>query len=351
MAHDFYGPLTPEQQKKADAHNAEIKKLGNDTLLSIQNQKALHKGGKEIFPPAQYPSNLQKKEFGLEDWMSFSALNVIAVEHGNTKKKNSVWDCALPMPTQLSFPQGHSYNNTALGPAGGIMKEGIAELANSGDLKKVMDTATDAWTTNFITKLRSVGTTLGGAMTGTNIEAGLQLETKTKINPNMEVIYEGTPFRTFAFNWEFVPHNEKDQIELKRIITLFKFYAAPEFPDDKTQLWLNFPNTWKISFRTGNGINTWLPQMDESVLTNIQVDYNAQTGGWATRKSSSPGAPIATNLVLTFTETVIQSKTRKYSDLGGVQQAQEATDAWTNDFLNRSRDVAASLREGLRGGR
>ena len=344
MGNGTDGPTTEKQKNDA---NTKLVKDAQKKILDARASKENHKGGKEIFPPAQYPSNLQKKEFGLEDWMSFSALNVIAVEHGKTKKKNSVWDCALPMPTQLSFPQGHSYNNTALGPAGGIMKEGLAELANTGDLKKVMDTATDAWTTNFITKLRSVGTTLGGAMTGTNIEAGLQLQTKTKINPNMEVIYEGTPFRTFAFNWEFVPHNEKDQIELKRIITLFKFYAAPEFPDDKTQLWLNFPNTWKISFRTGNGaLNTWLPQMDESVLTNIQVDYNSQAGGWATRKSSSPGAPISTNLVLTFTETVIQSKTRKYSDLGGVQTVQEAANAWTNDFLNKMNNINTSLRRG-----
>ena len=144
----------------------------------------------------------------------------------------------------------------------------------------------------------------------------------------MEVIYEGTPFRTFAFSWEFLPHNEKDQIELKRIIKFFKFYAAPEFPDDKTQLWLNFPNTWKISFRTGNGINTWLPQMDESVLTNIQVDYNSQAGGWATRKSSSPGAPISTNLVLTFTETVIQSKTRNFSEFDKVSDADRKEFYW-----------------------
>jgi hypothetical protein len=58
--------------------------------------------------------------------------------------------------------------------------------------------------------------------------AVVQKEVGTAINPNAEMVFQGVPFRSFQFPFEFAPKNEKEKDSVQKIINLFKFHMMPE---------------------------------------------------------------------------------------------------------------------------
>jgi hypothetical protein len=273
-------------------------------------------------PSIVFPSNLGKGDIAgtrgdLTEFMHFEARATFykdSKDKGTSKDEETIWHCYLPMPKQLQHNQGHSYQNKETGQLAKTVGGSIDDLLG-GDGKGALNSTIDTAQENAIQKFRKIGTGLTGALTGTNTEALLQLKTGTKANPNMEVLYDGSGFRTFNFAWDLIPDNETEQQNLRLLTNLFRFYSAPEFPDEVNQMWLNFPNTWKIHFRhatespTGSStrINTWIPEIYDCVCSNVQLSFNDGQPRWHSRKDTQ-GAPLQYTLQLSFSETSISSK-------------------------------------------
>ena len=290
----------------------------NDFKTEIQSNNNLSHA---IFGKSVFPSNLGTAKRGdLTEFMHFEAR---ASFYSDTQKDNkkftkkdeeTVWNCFLPMPKQLQHNQGHSYQNKAIGQNAQAVSNALGDLIG-GDTDSAYKGLVGQFVQNATNKLRNVGTTLGGALTGTDLESALQIKTQTKPNPNMEVLYDGSGFRTFNFAWDFIPDNLTEQIELKRLTDLFRFYAAPEFPESKNKMWLNFPNTWRINFKyandgalgTSSDKNKWIPEIYDCVCSNVQLSFNDGQPRWHSRKETE-GAPLQYTLQLSFTETSISSK-------------------------------------------
>ena len=163
------------------------------------------------------------------------------------------------------------------------------------------------------------------------------------LNPNAEMLFGGSEFRTISLNYKLVPRNEKEGRNIKEILTTFKRAMLPSHSiasadvqvfgqgggDSKlTQngrawhnLWLNpnrtsdidgkninlglesgfiaVPNLCQVTFMTGGDINRNVPQYKMCAITNCDINYTPD-GQWATY---SDGTPVAYTLSISFQET------------------------------------------------
>ena len=167
------------------------------------------------------------------------------------------------------------------------------------------------------------------------------------LNPNAEMLFGGTEFRTLTLNYKLVPRNEGEARAIKGIIQTFKQAMLPmhsvggadakvfgqEFHTDGTDAedltlsynkkrawydglnWLGtgsvaagggldnafiaVPNLCHVAFMNGSGMNENVPQYKMCAINNVDVNYTPD-GAWATY---GDGTPVATTLSLSLQET------------------------------------------------
>ena len=123
----------------------------------------------------------------------------------------------------------------------------------------------------------------------------------------MEVLFESMEVRTFTYNFTFAPRNEQEQIEVKKIIELFRFHQAPELRNEHS-MFMGLPSEFDIHYmymaKDGtNSENDYYNKISTCVLTNCTVDY---TPGAV--RSFADGAPTQITMGLTFKETETLTK-------------------------------------------
>ena len=124
-------------------------------------------------------------------------------------------------------------------------------------------------------------------------------------NPNAEMVFQGVPFRSFNFPYEFAPKNEKEKDEVQRIIEIFKFHMMPE---KKSAGYLITPSQFQITYMYRDGANMYVPKISRCALSDMTVDYSPE-GVFTTFKGDDKGAaPVLTKMDLTFTEMEIMTK-------------------------------------------
>jgi len=129
----------------------------------------------------------------------------------------------------------------------------------------------------------------------------------------LELIYKSPSFRTFQFDFSFYPRDEREALEVQKIIERLRFHQAPELVQD-AQGFLIPPSQFDIKFYYGGVQNPNIPPMTTSVLTNIDVNY--APNGWSAFEvpgENQPslgrtGMPVAIQLTLQFQETTYLTK-------------------------------------------
>jgi hypothetical protein len=90
-------------------------------------------------------------------------------------------------------------------------------------------------------------------------------------NPMLEMIYKSPNFRQFQFDFTFYPRDEKEALEVQKIIERLRFHQAPELAS--AQGFLIPPSEFDIKFYYGSSQNPNIPAIATCVLTNIDVNY------------------------------------------------------------------------------
>jgi hypothetical protein len=130
-------------------------------------------------------------------------------------------------------------------------------------------------------------------------------QTGRALNPRMELAFQSVPFRSFNFEFDFAPKNQKEVESVNKIMQLFKFHMQPDVSDEK---YLITPSEFQIMYYYRDKQNTYLPKISRCVLTDMSIDY-APEGVFHTFKADPQGAmPVITKLTLTFSETEIMTK-------------------------------------------
>ena len=244
---------------------------------------------------------------------------------------------ALYMPDTLNYSYTQSYTDLNLGnELGGkalaaaaslkdAFKSGEGIAGTSGAVAK--SAATIAALEAGSTIAAGVGK-LAGAGTG---QLGFQAATGTVRNPMLEMIYSSPGFRSFQFEFTFYPRDEKEALEVQRIIERFRFHQAPELVEG-AGAFLIPPSEFDIKFYYAGSMNPNIPAIATTVLKQIDVNYTPngfsayEVPGENKPALGRTGMPVAIQLMLQFTETTFLTKDDfKGSEKGRVTKRNTTT--------------------------
>jgi hypothetical protein len=254
--------------------------------------------------------------------------NIAKITNNSFIKKTTLTKdaIALYMPDTLMYTHTQSYDQVSMGGelAGQVLAagRGALEKFNQGEgvvdsIKKAAAEAGPA--AGLIAKqtgIDKLGSALGSQNTARVAGAALLGAVR---NPMLEMIYSSPNFRTFQFDFSFYPRDEKEALEVQRIIERFRFHQAPEFRKE-TMGFLIPPSEFDIRFYYAGSQNPNIPKIATCVLTSIDINY-APNGfaayeipGENQASLGRTGMPVAITMNLQFTERTYLTKADFTSD-------------------------------------
>jgi len=222
---------------------------------------------------------------------------------------------ALYMPDTLLFNYSQAYDQKSIGKEalGQIVAAGRAamEAREAGGEEGNAAALKSAGTSALETLVQRGGQALG-KITGSEGTAQVALAALGRVqNPMLELIYTSPNFRTFQFDFLFYPRDEREALEVQRILERFRFHQAPEMLQGG---FLVPPAEFDIKFYYRGAENNNIPQIATCVLTTIDMNY--APNGWSAYEvpgENDPslgrtGMPVAIQLTLQFQEVTYLTK-------------------------------------------
>ena len=147
-----------------------------------------------------------------------------------------------------------------------------------------------------------------------SVKVGLQ-NLNVAINPNMENAFTGVDFRKLSFNFELIPKNKAQSVELDRIVHMFKFWSHPESTTHSKFKALKYPARWIIHYNDGTkGTSGVSFQTKPCFCENITIEYGSTNGYLLFRETNRP---TSVRFTLSFTENQYITREDFSSTLNG----------------------------------
>ena len=244
------------------------------------NDKSTSRGGKFI---GRYPLNKDRKRF---DYLQVTAKeykpNSFAgaegmVQDAEDRNMASVGSVYLPMQPGLAESSNVNWGGETLN----ALEAAAANIAGStikgaGEglgpaFEGLMSGSKDALNTIFGEggiNSGDVAAYFAQQATGKNV---FTRTTGKIMNPNLELLFSGPNLRTFNYNYQFTPREDREAKEIRSIIKFFKKQMAPK---RKGKLFLESPNVFKLKyiFKSG-GQHPFLNKIKLCALQSFNVQY------------------------------------------------------------------------------
>jgi len=127
-----------------------------------------------------------------------------------------------------------------------------------------------------------------------------------------EMLFEGIDYRTFSFEYSFLPKNEREATAVDKICTLFKYHSRPKIKSASTGTYnYQLPSQFQIQYMYRDKENEFMNRIGQVVCTDCTITYG-EGEQWKTFRPSTykHGAqPVKTNIKLEFTEIDLIDKT------------------------------------------
>lgn len=135
------------------------------------------------------------------------------------------------------------------------------------------------------------------------------------INPNLELLFQGVNLRSFTFDFDFAPRDQKESEVVKQIIRIFKQSMAPKIGElgPGGGLFVKAPNVFLLKYKSGSQEHPFLNKFKPCALVNIGANYTA-SGSYSTYADKTP---VHMKLNLNFTE-LNPIYFEDYKSVGGV---------------------------------
>jgi hypothetical protein len=274
-------------------------------------------------------------DLDVDHYIRFDRIERVRQKENGDENTNVLNTTILPLPSNLSPQYSANYKDQEMGVAGALS----SGVLSTGEVASAVDRGLTAAGngfqefTNFITGGQSseavqkdikqigsslatigaagalgslaggnigaiIGATVGGA--GTAAQGAMSRFNKT-LNSHLAVLFDGVGFRSFQFNYRFIPRSQDEAEELKGLIWQFKRAMYPSLPKENKFLF-TYPDEFQISFS-----KTLQPNMfkfKRSVLKDMQVNYN----GDGVPRFFDDGNPVVVDISMTFQEVEIVTK-------------------------------------------
>lgn len=143
-------------------------------------------------------------------------------------------------------------------------------------------------------------------------------------NPFNVQMFENVNFRSFNFQYKFVPTSKTDSKILDAIIRKLKYHMLPSYTDS-SRTFFTYPDIFEIFLASG-GSDKYLFKMHTCVLESVNTNY--QPDGAFYHNLGSAKAPVSLQLDLQFKEMLIPS--REDYDPGAFNKELQAGDEVKN---------------------
>jgi len=252
------------------------------------------------------PSGASSQEINRNNIKSLTASGNILRGIRKTTRTNQT--IALYMPDTLLFEYKQKYEELSLaesvvGIAGAAAIDKLKEGQFGAAVQEAIKAAPGAAQQQANKRLGAVGAAAGFLATG------------AAVNPLLEVIYTSPQFRSFQYDFLFYPRDEREAVEVQKIINTLQYHQAPEFKKGSAGSLLVPPSEFEIEFYYAGNKNTNLPSIGNCVLQSIQVNY-APNGFYAyeipgqNATQGGTGMPVAIQMTLQFQEIEYLTKNR-----------------------------------------
>ena len=192
---------------------------------------------------------------------------------------------------------------------------GILKSAGAEGLSKIDNLATEA--VNAYDKVlpltgaavirKGIQKITGDVVTNDDIFGGIS---GAILNPNTELLFNGSDMRNFQLNFKLVPRNFDEAKEINNICKTFKMCTLPSRNPGEvfgassqgiTAGFIGVPNLCKVNFMSGNDEHKVLPRYKMCAITQVDVNYTPD-GAYATYYDAN-SQPVAIELSINFQET------------------------------------------------
>ena len=253
---------------------------------------------------------------------------------------------ALYMPDTLQYGYAQNYDQLSLGGeiAGQIIAAG--KSAKEAFDKAGGGAAGAAAYKSSFEVAKEKGGKLAGAVTGQGQTGQALLAATGRVeNPMLEMIYKTPAFRDFQFDFMFYPRDEREALEVQKIIKKLTYHQAPELLEGAGGF-LVPPSEFDIQFYYNGAQNPNIPTVGTCILKNIQVNYapNGFTAyeipGENAPALGRTGMPVAIQLTLQFQEVVILTKSDLADDSPSPGKPDKQSGPYPNDATITGRESA-----------
>jgi len=214
---------------------------------------------------------------------------------------------ALYMPPGVSVSYGMSYNVASTDASGTIAKAlGSAATADSkaAQVNSILSGIKGAAGSSFMKALDEVGESLGAGEPAKLVTKAFGIA----LNPHEEQFFEKPSFRSFDYNFEFWPRNEKEANVVNSIIALFKYHMHPTLDNAAGGRFFKVPSEFEIHYAYLGQENEYLNKISRCVLSDMSVKYGPDEQFSAFRPNVKGAPPVSTSMTLKFQETQFITK-------------------------------------------
>ena len=121
-------------------------------------------------------------------------------------------------------------------------------------------------------------------------------------NSNMELLFNNVTLRDFQFSWRMSPRDEREALEVKRIIRFFKQGMAAKTQTNQAgqrSLYLGSPNVFRLQYRTARGkIIEGVNRIKPCAVVGTAVNYTPD-GQWS---AYDEGQPVSCTIAIQMKE-------------------------------------------------
>ena len=221
---------------------------------------------------------------------------------GSPKDGNMYKSIYLPMPAGISFSDGGSYGTIDLGLMGAGGLEALRQISE-GDRRGAIETIGEGITQG----ISSIGTAIkqyaSKKLTMVGNDKGMFAMKKIQA-PNTNTTFTGNTIRSFTFNATMVARNEEDTSQMRNIAKVFRRYVYADADAGNPNIYLDYPPIWTVKFYIDGHENRNLPRIFSCYLETFTCTYNPDSNVFY----SKDGAPIQTNISMTFRETRVLNR-------------------------------------------
>lgn len=113
------------------------------------------------------------------------------------------------------------------------------------------------------------------------------------VNPMQQASYVGSKIRHHAFEFNLVPRNQAEAIEVKKIIQTLQYHSIGARIAEVGGILTDYPSVWNVTFHTQDGTHiNGILSIPDAFLTNVNVTYSPTRAGFTVTRDNDPFAYV-----------------------------------------------------------